>query len=520
MNLLILNYPYLAKEFTSLGHKVITAGHYDSCMVKLTEFSFTEISRKVDIANLQCVIYADSLDEHFLYQGMENFPCPTIYVGIDSTINYFWQQHYARIFDLIFFDQPAEVGRMQQIRSGCYPLFLGFDSSVYRDYGLAKEFDITFAGRLNNQTRPKRNNLLQLLAKNGFKVNLIDGVTGSANPLELAGIYNCSRIVINENLFPGINLRIFEALGSNTLLFTEDSCPDLAALFDDGADLVTYNADNLLQKLAFYLANPQIARQIAKNGCLKAHRWHTDIARAEYLLARVMEFDRSVKNRPADDHFLAQAALSSFLKWPNSEAGRINQQIMQDFYSGTLNQNLTIDAKITRLKIAMIGNDLISAERIISEIIPDLGSSAETLQTLFWAAYQLKLNPIYQALFTTYLQTKYADKYADLPLNETNSADFYRIIWADYLYDCGRKINFGLTTPLPEIFCSAFDFYNKCAFNPSLAEISMNRMADILLEAHSYDFAEQIYRHLQQINPDKQSYREKADLYRQKSFGF
>jgi len=516
MNLLILNYPYLAKELAQLGHKVITAGHYDNCMVRLSDFTFAEISQKIDVSTLHCVIYADSLDEHFLYRGLEKFTCPTVYIGIDSTINYFWQQHYAQIFDLIFFDQYSEVTAMQKKRKNCFPLLLGFDNSVYRDYGLPKEFDITFAGRRNSQTRPKRDNLIKLLTANGFKINLIDGVNYSANPVELAGIYNRSRIVINENLFPGINLRLFEALGSSSLLFTEDSCPELNTLFNDGEDLVTYNAENIVEKLSFYLNHPQLADQIAKNGCSKVHNWHSDRARAEYLISRINEVDSSVKMISAANLHLATAALNSFLKWPDSLAGRINQQIMQEFYSTT--QNI-LNGTILKLKIAILGNDFASAQKMLAELKINSELDLDCQQTVFWSAYQLGLDSVFKNVFSCFLEHKYKTRYQELQLSGVNSVDCYRLVWADHLYDNGKKITYGLTASLPEIFCTAFDFYSKCSTNPDLAEIALNRMADILVEGLAYDFAEQIYRRLTQLNPKSDDYRIKADIYRHKSYG-
>lgn len=517
MNLLVLNYPYLVQEYKKLGHHVTTAGHYSNCDLLLSEFSYREISSRLNMSEFDAVIYADGLDEHFLYTEIVKFSCPTVYIGIDSTINFFWQKHYSKLFDLIFFDQAAEVRAMQLERAGCFSLLLGFDNSVYKDYGLKKDYDITFVGRLNDNTRPKRNNLLNLLKSNHFNLKIVDGINNRVNSLELAKIYNSSRIVVNENMFPGINLRLFEALGCNTLVFTEDSCPDLSQFFTDGQDLVTYNAQNIVEKLSFYLNNPPKAAKIALKGYQKAQQWHTDQKRAEFVIARIMEINRNQNYRLSEQVYLAKAASYCLLKWPQAVSSANNQSILEKFYSESANA-CEVDCLITRLQIAVLGNDLPTAKQIISTINIENTDDIDLLQTVFWAAFQCKMIKVYQNIFDLYLSSEFAKPYTKLSTTDFSRVDFYRIIWADFLDKKGKKINFGLTAQLPDIFCSAFDFYSKCSSSEVFAEQALNKMAEILIDGQAFDFAAKIYDKLAIMLPSNYLYHEKSLVCHKKSY--
>ena len=80
----------------------------------------------------------------------------------------------------------------------------------------------------------------------------------------------------------GINLRVFEALAAGCFLLT-DHCEEIAELFKVGEEIETFRSSKeLADKVAFYLANEERRRTIARNGhqaFLGNHTWNTRITR-------------------------------------------------------------------------------------------------------------------------------------------------------------------------------------------------------------------------------------------------
>lgn len=104
---------------------------------------------------------------------------------------------------------------------------------------------------------------------------------------ELHRLLGQSKIVLNitrTDFFgaeTGINLRIFEALAAGCFLLT-DHCDELADLFRIGEEIETYRSSGeLADKVAYYLANDEQRRAIARTGhetFLREHTWQARIS--------------------------------------------------------------------------------------------------------------------------------------------------------------------------------------------------------------------------------------------------
>lgn len=105
---------------------------------------------------------------------------------------------------------------------------------------------------------------------------------------ELHALLGAAKIVLNitrsdfYGVETGINLRIFEALAAGCFLLT-DHCDEIAALFRVGEEIETFrSANELADKLAYYLQNPARRQAIARNGhtaFLREHTWDARIGR-------------------------------------------------------------------------------------------------------------------------------------------------------------------------------------------------------------------------------------------------
>lgn len=85
----------------------------------------------------------------------------------------------------------------------------------------------------------------------------------------------------------GVNLRIFEALAAGCFLLT-DYCEEITELFAVGEEIEVFrNARELVDKVNFYLANPEKITEIAKHGHEKFLKSHTWDARVQELATKL-----------------------------------------------------------------------------------------------------------------------------------------------------------------------------------------------------------------------------------------
>jgi hypothetical protein len=95
---------------------------------------------------------------------------------------------------------------------------------------------------------------------------------------------NSFKIHFNRNMADDINYRTFETLGCKTFLLTNYT-ENLEKLFNIGEHLVTYTTkQDLLQKINYYLGNPDIREKIAENGYNHVKNKHTYINRAKEII--------------------------------------------------------------------------------------------------------------------------------------------------------------------------------------------------------------------------------------------
>ena len=134
-----------------------------------------------------------------------------------------------------------------------------------------------------NITHKERLTLLSLLAKR-HQVKLYSGDThpilkdvifcGTTNYNgEMNKIFHASKINLNINLKisqSGMPLRTLDILGSGGFLLSSYQ-PELAEFFIPDSEVVFYSdIQEAVDKTSFYLANEDLRRQIALNGCQRA----------------------------------------------------------------------------------------------------------------------------------------------------------------------------------------------------------------------------------------------------------
>jgi len=180
---------------------------------------------------------------------------------------------------------------------------------------LTKVYEICFVGNLFPGPRSDLVRLLRMYYPEMF--------VGNAYFQDMARIYSASKIVFNRSVLNDLNMRVFEALASGSLLITnelndagrswESGTPQRAfptvvgtpmivqgrgsdpggngqgELFRDGNHLVTYRtSEELLEKVRYYLEHDEERERIAAAGREEVLAKHTYRQRMEEMLGQVI----------------------------------------------------------------------------------------------------------------------------------------------------------------------------------------------------------------------------------------
>jgi tetratricopeptide (TPR) repeat protein len=316
MLILCLGSEYFHDAFHRLGHTVMAPPHQEGYPV---DSLFNNLRDRPDM-----VVYTDHLGVRAWPDGIPNLHgIPRVYYAVDTPINLWWQRHFARLFDRVFADQRpcAEELASEGIRASWLPV--GVDAKSYLapdgDPG-EKSYDFGFVGVLDDDRRPKRARLVSLISQRWSVKTAGARGDGWVGPGESGQLYRESRLALNENLFPGVTMRMLEAMASGAVLFTEKAGGDLGELFTPGEDFAWFEPPELLEAAEAWLGDERLRRRAAKRAAEKVHASHDVMNRAESLLEAVQGLNpgKALSGPEAADEegkFLFLTAL----RWPREE---------------------------------------------------------------------------------------------------------------------------------------------------------------------------------------------------------
>jgi glycosyltransferase involved in cell wall biosynthesis len=148
---------------------------------------------------------------------------------------------------------------------------------------LTPKYPLTFVGQARN-FHPYRKSVLAHIKESQFPLHQLQAPQEKA-----AEIYAESLINLNVSMNGDLNLRVFEVLSSGGFLLTDKLSKQAGfeLLFEDNKHLALFrNKSELNQKLAFFLNNPQAAKEIASKGCEIFWQNH----RPEMNIKRVLDY--------------------------------------------------------------------------------------------------------------------------------------------------------------------------------------------------------------------------------------
>ena len=199
----------------------------------------------------------------------------------------------SRVFDYVVWGAEKNPESMQLLRNlGCsrvnYAYPCRFDPNLYQKLNVEKKYDVGFVGSI---TQRRKYFLDKIAQKFNLEVKNIWSIA------EQVRFFNECKIVLHINSFDfiniaGVNLRAFDVMGCGSMVLHEDVVyPSVFGHeFEDGKHLAywQYNdADDLLEKIGYYLKNEKEREQIAGDGFDFVHSYYTVERTMEELLNKV-----------------------------------------------------------------------------------------------------------------------------------------------------------------------------------------------------------------------------------------
>ncbi len=326
MDLLLIGSGYFKPWLIKAGARVRHLGKGAECEIKADpdRVDLQKIISGLD-PRPDLMLLTDDLGTRVLPSGLERVSIPKVYYGVDSPINLYWQRWLAGLFETVCLDQRDQARRLSaELRREVSWLPVGVDPSLYMGRVERPIHDFAFVGTVEDNVRPKRSALVSLL-RTRYSVKLAGG-RGSdwVGPAEAARLYRRSKLVLNENLFPGLTTRMLEVMAAGGCLFSEDTDNGVQDLFRPGVHYIAFDESDILTQADRYLNDPAARRAIAEKGRELCRAEHSIQARTQRLLSLIQGLGPEII-RP-DLNSLGWSYLLLGARWPGEEgARRINK---------------------------------------------------------------------------------------------------------------------------------------------------------------------------------------------------
>lgn len=293
MKILIFNQNWFCNAFRECGDEVIHVSMRDDGDYKLSYF--------MDIADIikslpnnfkpDRILFLDNSAPLYM-KGLENIDIPMLFYSVDIHQHYTLHKLLNNVFDGMFVAMKDYVPRLNNegyTNVKWLPLF----ATKICPLEFEKKYNAVFVGTLNEKLNPDRVKFFRELEK----ITDIYCTTG-----KWWEIFPKSHIVMNQTVKGDLNFRVFEAMGSGSLLLTEKSSNGLFDLFKDKVHMITYNKGDIYdakEKIDYYLSHLKEANEIARAGREEILKNHMPQNRVEVIRKELINLDS--KNRNIDN---------------------------------------------------------------------------------------------------------------------------------------------------------------------------------------------------------------------------
>ena len=276
------------------------------------------------------IIYFHFPEYYFIPIGIEKVEATIFALISDWNLNFILLKDYIKVFDYIFTDlKGVKVFKNHDFNNVSYfPLF-PLQVSSYEKFNQAEKiYDMSFIGNLNDDIQVERAKYLYKIAKMSYKykINLTSNIYGD----EYRQILSQSKIIFNLTIRSELNIRVFEAMNARSLLLLEEDNQEAEIYFKSGIHFVSYNENNLEEKIDFYLNNNFARNKIIDNAYEFVLKHNQQYFEKEIIIKMIFLANTKTKKRILNENNILKSALMSVQSGVYENTSKIYQIHVED----------------------------------------------------------------------------------------------------------------------------------------------------------------------------------------------
>lgn len=292
MRILELHAPYFRTPWRR-AHDVLCWGPYPHCDLRAPEvvMSLDEVLLALPSGWQPDLIVLGDDSRSLLVLGLEDAPCPTVMLSVDTHHHAWWHAPLGAAHDAVFVGQRDYLGAFAAAGAADARWLPLWAPDATPPPEPVRTHAVGFVGTLDPKLHPDRVDFLEAVGRH-VPIHAVGG--------PWAPVYCRSRVVLNQTIKSDLNFRVFEALAAGALLLTEHTGNGLLDLFEDAEHLVTYprgDVEAAVDRLRQYLADDAARARIAAAGHALVRARHLESHRAAHVLAVVQG---GLARRPAE----------------------------------------------------------------------------------------------------------------------------------------------------------------------------------------------------------------------------
>lgn len=253
---------------------------------------------------------------NFIPPGLEEADIPVFGLVSDWNLGFYALEGNAGRFDWIITDKGGvEAFNRVGVTNVFHWNMYGWNPGrMVKVPGSKEEWDILFIGNMNAFVQGERNRFVKRLLdmSDRFRVRVETNLRGPA----YAKALQSAKIVFNRSVRGEANMRVFEALALDKLVFIEESNLEIREFLEPETECVLYNDGNLEEKLEYYVKNDAAREAIVSKAARKKEQYSYP-AMLEKLFRQISQVKTGIPRK--------------FLELPEEE--RLYYAARQGFYS-------------------------------------------------------------------------------------------------------------------------------------------------------------------------------------------
>ena len=244
-------------------------------------------------------------------------------------------------------------------------LYIGIDESHFdiAQEAFPKTIDISFIGNVSNTCERERIKILTRIASlsGKYSIRYCQEVTEE----EYFNIYRSSKIVINRSVYLGLNPRVIESYACWAVPFLEEENQEVRDVFEPDTDIVLYREDNVCEKIAYWLENPNKASELIAKGRAKAAQFTI-----KNNITQLLEFIQSAKQDQRCRRSITSKQSRDFI---HTYVKHLSQSLALDNHAGKIQTIITQTMPSAKDDSTQLANNLAWVYGMVADISTDAG---------------------------------------------------------------------------------------------------------------------------------------------------